>query len=168
MRTKTIKLDDITRGILLRSTISGNHLTLPGQLPRDEYEKVARAIEAAGGKWNRKAACHVFPSDVRETLDIQMDTVAVTNVQQTFQAFYTPEVVARQVAELADLTAGDKVLEPSAGSGALIKAVIELGIFRSDITAVEIRRQDGARPTLCGKVICGGFPRPDTGHHRQV
>ena len=40
--------------------------------------------------------------------------------------------------EVADLVAGDKVLEPSAGTGNLIRAALGAGIFASDITAVEI------------------------------
>jgi predicted RNA methylase len=156
MRTKTVNLDDATRETLLRSRIEGCNLFLPGQIPREEYQRVARAIEAAGGKWNRKAGCHVFPADVRETLNIGADTVSVVNVQQTFQAFDTPAQVAAQMCQWADLTAGDTLLEPSAGTGNLIRAAVESGIFRADIVAVEIDSKK-ADKLNAGEVLCRDF-----------
>lgn len=155
MKIKTIRLDDKTREVLMRSKIEGNNLTLPGQLPREDYIRVAKAIEAAGGKWNKKAGCHVFPHDVRETLNIGAESVEVVNVQQTFQAFDTPPGVASQMMVLADLTCGDKVLEPSAGTGNLVQAALSHGIFRDDIVAVEIDPRKAK--TLNCKTICADF-----------
>lgn len=134
VRLKTVNLDDQTKGVLLRSRIDGNNLFLPGQLPRDEYAKVAKAIEVAGGKWNRKAGCHVFPHDVRETLNIGAETVSVTNVQQTFQSFYTPPELAARMARLANIQNGDRVLEPSAGMGNLLKEIRPAAV----VVAVEV------------------------------
>lgn len=155
MRVKTVSLDEQTRAVLLASRIEGKNLWLPGQLPRDQYVKVAKAIEAAGGKWNRKAGCHVFPDDVRDTLNIGTDTVEVVNVQQTFQAFNTPFDIAAWMCKEADLTAGDKVLEPSAGTGQLIRAAMAFGIFQSDIVAVEIDPKKAA--ALKCRTICADF-----------
>ena len=101
MKVKTVTLDSQTREVLMRSRIEGNNLFLPGQLARPDYVRVAKAIEAAGGKWNRKAGCHVFLGDVRETLNISADMVEVVNVQQTFQAFNTPDEIANQMCQLA-------------------------------------------------------------------
>jgi predicted RNA methylase len=122
----------------MRSRIDGCTLTLPGQLPREDYTRVAKAIEAAGGKWNRKAGCHVFPCDVRKTLNIDIDTVDVVNVQQTYQAFYTPIVIANRMVQLADLNPSHTLLEPSAGTGNLIRAAMLAGVKVENITAVEI------------------------------
>lgn len=138
MKTVMVRLDDKTKSILLASKIEGNRLTLSGQLDRADYVKVAKAIEAAGGKWNKREGCHIFPGDVRETMDLNGDSVGIVNQQQTFQSFDTPQAVADKMAMLADLTAGDKVLEPSAGTGNLIRAAIACGVFKSDIKAVEI------------------------------
>lgn len=158
MRLKTVQLDDKTREVLMRSKIEGNELRLPGQLPREDYMRVAKAIEAAGGKWNRQAACHIFPQDVRQTLNIGAESVEVVNLQQTFQSFYTPGGVASQMMVAADLTAGDKVLEPSAGTGNLITAAKIHGIFGGDITAIEIDESKiPALWNMAGRVICGDF-----------
>lgn len=159
MRTKTVKLDDLTRNVLLRSAISGNRLTLPEQLERPDYNRVAKAIEAAGGKWSRKDRCHLFPSDVRECMGISEDTIEIVNQQQTFQAFYTPTELANEMARMADLMAGQTVLEPSAGTGQLARAAVRYGIFWSHITCIE------ANPKLipdlelngCKQVVCADF-----------
>jgi hypothetical protein len=156
MRIKKIQLDAETRDILSRSTIGGKTLLLPGQLERAVYQRVAKVIEAAGGKWSRKDGCHVFPDPVSETLDLSNDTVI--NVQQTYQSFYTPESLALRAAELCDLTAGDTLLEPSAGEGALIKAAVSMGVFRSDITAVEVQPRLATRlQPIAGRVVVGDF-----------
>lgn len=158
MKIKTVKLDPETKRVLLASKIDGNRLTLPGQLAREDYQRVAKTIEAAGGKWNRKEQCHIFPADVRETMNLTADSVEIVNQQQTFQSFNTPPGVASQMMEWADLTAGDKVLEPSAGTGNLIRAAMAHGIFQSDITAVEIdEKKASALKCLCADFLaCNG------------
>lgn len=138
MKLKTVRLDPETRRVLLASKIDGNRLTLQGQLPRDDYARVAKAIEAAGGKWNKKDGCHIFPADVRETMNLTEGSAEVVNVKQTFQAFYTPPGVAGQVCEWANLSPRHSLLEPSAGQGALIKAAAFHGVSRENVTAVEI------------------------------
>lgn len=158
MRIKTVRLDEATRNVLIRSKIEGKCLTLPEQLERADYMHVAKAIEAAGGKWSKKDRCHIFPADVRETMDIKEDTMAVLNVQQTYQFFPTPEPVANELMLWADLLSGQRVLEPSAGTGNLARAAVQQGIFWSHITAVEIneRMAKGLEINGC-KVICADF-----------
>ena len=133
MKVKTVHIDDQTRDVLLRSRIEGTFLFLPEQLPRDEYDRVAKAIKAAGGKWDRKAGCHVFLNDVRKTLNIGAETIEVVNVQQTFQAFYTPPEIVHRMAALAQVERHHRFLEPSAGTGRILEA-----IWTRDIRAVEI------------------------------
>jgi len=158
MKIKTVRLDNETKAVLLRSRIDGISLHLPEQLDRPLYEKVAKAIKAAGGKWDRRSGAHIFPNPVRETFNIGADTVEVVNLQQTYQAFYTPPELAAKMAEAAELTAGDKVLEPSAGTGNLVRAAIACGVFRADITAVEIDGTKGLELNkLCGQVFCIDF-----------
>lgn len=144
MKVKTVQLDDLTRDVLMRSRIEGCNLHLPEQLERADYERVAKAIKAAGGKWNRHAGCHVFPADVRQTLNITDESVAVVNVQQTYQAFYTPPEIAREMVWEAGLWKYPKlrVLEPSAGNGRLIDAIGAQLDWHVDLTAVEINERE--------------------------
>jgi protein-L-isoaspartate O-methyltransferase len=56
------------------------------------------------------------------------------------QLFPTPPALADRMAETADLFAGERVLEPSAGTGNLLRTIIQHGIFESDCVAVEINQ----------------------------
>lgn len=53
--------------VLSPSAVSGTLAFLPPNLDRKTYLEVNGALEAFGGKWNRKAGAHVFltdPSDI--------------------------------------------------------------------------------------------------------
>jgi predicted RNA methylase len=105
-----------------------------------------------------KAGCHVFPHDVRETLDIKEDTVAVTDVQQTFQSFYTPTDIADRIAALAELCPDHTLLEPSAGEGALVYAAAKAGVQEKNMTAIEINPLcRGKLKYIAGTVVIGDF-----------
>lgn len=159
MRIKTVKLDDQTRDILLRSRITDNFLELPEQLERSEYVKVAKAIEAAGGKWDKKARMHRFPEPVRNCLDIDENTVVVIDQQQTFQAFYTPEPIANEVARLAQIEGWHSILEPSAGLGALCHAAVRWGAKWTRISAIEANPRSVNALEINGfkQLVCADF-----------
>lgn len=152
MKTKLVKLDDETKDVLLRSGIEGCELRLPEQLDRSLYKLVAKCIKAAGGKWVRGKGCHVFPHPVRETLGIGADTVEVTDVQQTFQSFYTPDAVADELVAMLELRPHHAVLEPSAGEGALLKACIRAGTKARVAVEIDLRKKPSLLPhcdTVC-------------------
>lgn len=122
-----VKISAEVMGVLKKCTITENSVTLPaGQLPRPLYEAVNKVLVLAGGKWNKSAKAHLFPSDPRAKLGMALESGTVTNEKKKFQSFYTPTVLARRVAGLADVTART-VLEPSCGDGALAKACLEQG-----------------------------------------
>ena len=122
----TIKLEPQIVEILGKSNITGNILVLPpAKLERKLYEKVAKAIQLCGGKWNTSKQGFVFASDPRAKMGLAL-TGVVVNEKKLRQAFYTPDDVANEVAALADV-GGYLVLEPSAGDGALAKACLRAG-----------------------------------------
>lgn len=130
--------------VLRRSTITGNLLILPeGHI--DFYPKVKKALEAAGGKWNRSKQGFLFSSDPRPKLGLALETGVVMDEKKLRQAFYTPKAVANEVARLADLD-GHLVLEPSAGDGALVEACLAYGA--RSVEAIEIH--EGCRQRLIG------------------
>ena len=159
MRVKTVKLTDETRDILLRSEINGNRLTLPEQLERASYQLVAKAIEAAGGKWNRKEKCHLFPSSARECMGITEDTVEIVNHKQTFQQFYTPEPWANEVARLAYLKSEHTVLEPSIGTGRIATAANRWGVPWKNITGIDAdpKLLEGLQGMGFKQLVCADF-----------
>ncbi len=125
--------------VLNRSTITGNTLVLPAQLERKLYEAVNKALTNAGGKWNKSAKGHVFSGDPRSKLGLMLETGVSLDERKVFQAFYTPASLAARMVELADIQDGHEVLEPSAGSGNILRAIRAAGHNGSvRVTAVEI------------------------------
>jgi len=131
----TITVSEEVRDILKRSTITDTTLTLPGQLSRPQYDAAMKVIGGAGGKWNRSAKCHVFTRDPREALGMAVETGKAVNIQQTLQAFYTPAALAARMANLLCLNRNMRVLEPSAGEGALVEAI---AVYDAQIDCYEI------------------------------
>jgi hypothetical protein len=115
--------------ILKQCTVEGNTVKLPGmQLDRGDYMKVKAAMLKMGGKWKGgKAQGFVFGIDPSGLIG-QAAGGEVRNVKKEYQFFETP---ARLAAELVDMAAidsmGHSVLEPSAGRGAIVRALNNKG-----------------------------------------
>src|SRR6266446_5679736 len=109
--------------VLKQSRCEGNQLHLPGQLPRDLYVKTAKIIEMLGGKWNRSLAAHMFDGDCAERVDEAVIAGEVTDFKKLYQFYETPPDLAQRMVAMAHVREGDKVLEPSAGRGAILKAL---------------------------------------------
>lgn len=115
--------------VLSNANTSGNSLFLMGQLDRAMYVSVNKVLEAAGGKWDRKSKSHIFDQDAETRVDEIILTGEVVIPKDEFDFFPTPPEIAQQVIELADISKGMLVLEPSAGEGALVDAAREAGGF---------------------------------------
>jgi predicted RNA methylase len=127
-----VTLTPVVRDILERSTVTDNVLFLPKeQLERPVYEAVNKALVAAGGKWNRSKAGHIFKSDPRQLLGLILEQGHVVDTKKQLQAFFTPRGLADRMAEIAGID-GHNVLEPSAGHGALADACMRAGAARVD------------------------------------
>jgi phospholipid N-methyltransferase len=79
------------------------------------------------------------------------------------QLFPTPAAVADEMVRRADLAPGHRVLEPSAGTGALLRAIAGAGVDPTDVTAVEInhRLAEALPKTLAGRVLADDFLTSD-------
>lgn len=125
MAKKVLKLDDDVRGVLARSAVEGTTLRLPEQLDRALYTKTNKALEALGGRWDRKRKGHVFDGDPRAAISAASDTGAVAHPNPD-DFFPTPRDVADLAcAYLAMGGAWKRTLEPSAGEGHLIAPLVE-------------------------------------------
>jgi len=121
----SVNVPPAVRDVLSRATITSDRVVLPPeQLERKLYEQVNKVLAAAGGKWNRKAAAHLFKHDPRKALGLAVDSGTIVNTKNVLQAFYTPLELADLLVEKVDLQPGERVLEPSCGGGALIAAVL--------------------------------------------
>ena len=110
--------------VLQDCTVEGNVVKLPNiQLDRKDYQEVAKALELIGGKWKGgKIMGFVFVTDPTDLL-YQIANGEKRNLKKEFQFFATPEKLADELVYLADLKQHDTILEPSAGQGAIVKAI---------------------------------------------
>jgi hypothetical protein len=140
------------RAALAAAVVDGSHLRLVGELDRKAYAAVDKALQALGGKWDRKVRAHVFPSNPTDALAAVLATGEAGKVPKTpkqVEAYFaTPDTLADEVvrgdAGLVDAPAGFRVLEPSAGDGALIRA-IRRASPAADIVAIEPNRERADR-----------------------
>lgn len=131
------RIKDDVIALLSQCTIEGNAIKLPaGQLDRKLYMAFDQTLKEMGGKWNRKAGGHMFDSDPCDRLDMALQTGEVTSAKN-FGYFPTPEDLAEQVIELANIQEDDLVLEPEAGQGALAEQAARF-VSRDRVHCVEL------------------------------
>ena len=144
--------------ILQRSTTKGANLYLPNErLDRGLYTRVNEALEALGGVWNRKAKAHVFASgDAAATLANVLETGRYTH-DKDLGFFPTPAGLADELADRARITPGMTVLEPSAGEGAIVAALLARGALVTAVEFDERRARTLAQRYPTVKVVHGDF-----------
>lgn len=130
------------------ATFTGPRMTLADQLDRKVYVDVAKVIELAGGKWNKKAKAHLFGGDAWEAMESVILTGEVVDRGFEFGEFFTPPEIAEQVVQAAEIEPGMLVLEPSAGRGALALAATLAG---AAVETVELQERH------CEFLQAGGF-----------
>lgn len=86
------------------------------------YQDVRKALINAGGTYNKNK--FIFSGDAKPYIDMLMKGDKV-NIKKEYQFFATPPDLARRLVELANINSPDLlVLEPSAGQGAIVKALL--------------------------------------------
>lgn len=111
--------------ILKHCTLEDNVLKLPRvQFNKKSYADAKKWIEEAGGSWQGgKVQGFTFPFNADRVFSILHEGKRC-NLQQDFQFFATPPEVADWLVMLAGgVHEDEKVLEPSAGTGAIIDAI---------------------------------------------
>lgn len=106
--------------------LDGLSLKLTRKIARDLYIKINKALEALGGEWQRKAQAHVFKSDVRPALKALLESGTVLS-DADYGFFETPPKLAAELVSWADVRPDHLALEPSAGFGRIVDALLEAG-----------------------------------------
>jgi len=117
-----MRVDNEVLNVLSAAECNGPKLFLTGQLDRNLYTRTNKVLEAAGGKWNRKDKAHIFDAEASDRIEQIILTGDVVVPKDDFEFFPTPPAVVERVIELAGIQNGMRVLEPSAGKGALALA----------------------------------------------
>jgi predicted RNA methylase len=141
-----MRVDNEVLAILSSLEIEGPFVKM-AKMERGLYLKVDKVLEACGGKWDRRAKAHLFDGDARERIE-QVLALGEVTTNQDLGFFATPPELARQLVEMADVRPGHVVLEPSAGDGAIVDAILEreAGVFA-------IERDDRRREALIQRVF---------------
>lgn len=109
-----------------RASIDGQRLVLTGpRLDPKLYQQINDILEAVGGRWVSSESAHLFPIGAAEALApvyAAGQVVTLREKRQQDQYFPTPKPVVDRLLDLARLEPGMRVLEPSAGSGAIASA----------------------------------------------
>jgi PRTRC genetic system protein E len=117
-----------TEEILQQCTVIGNNVKLPNVTLdyKLEYIPLKKKLEGIGGQWKGgKIEAFVFDSDPTELLTSLQDGNQI-NLKKDFQFFATPENLGMHLIGLSPISLTQpriKILEPSAGDGALIKCI---------------------------------------------
>ena len=124
--------------VLDRAETEGNALRLTGQLDRKLYFDTDKVLKAAGGKWDRKQRAHLFDGDAADAIEPVILTGEIVSARQQFGYFPTPTPapIAQRVIDHARIEPGMRVLELSAGRGALTLAAVRAGAV---VDCVEIQ-----------------------------
>lgn len=150
MATKTKTLSHEAVEVLDSMAIYGNTAAITaGQLDRKLYQEVNAALEALGGKWDRKAKAHVFEGDPRDAIDQVATDGCWHSTKQEFDLFETPKELAERLVDEAGVHGGHTVLEPSAGTGRLLDELYDAG---ADVFFVEKQRK------LAAELMDRGYP----------
>lgn len=162
----TKKLTDRQRELLGAITVGSDNIA---RFPKDQvipdWAALKKVMVALGGTW-KKSDGFRFPDDVdADELVHQARTAGVIIDPRAADFFETPDEIADlAVSKLGKLDMYDIVLEPSAGSGRLVRAVLraqpQANVFAVEALAANVRRLEGLRCfSSDGGVLEGDFLR---------
>lgn len=121
-------LSDTTLRVLNECKVNSDSftVTIQGDLGRALYEDVNEVLTRLGGKWNKKAKAHLFPYDPAPLVNAVIDSRQMPPKNPT--AFFpTPKPIVDSMIEISRLWNNScaRILEPSAGTGAIAEAIRE-------------------------------------------
>lgn len=138
--------------VLQGCTIEGLTIKLPDvQIDKKTFAQVKKALTNIGGAWKGgKIFGFVFEEDPTDLLS-DIASGKKRNIKQEFQFFGTSPELSDDVVDLAGIEEHHKICEPSAGDGAIVKAVNRL-YPKMKVSCVELmplnRKKLEAIPTV--------------------
>lgn len=150
--TRTV--DQHTLEILTRCVATdGSRAVFIEKPGREDKQRVEDAIAAMGGTWKPKLKSFAFDGDAEAAFD-RLCVLGSDDADTSLNCFETPPAVADLVVKLAKIEPSNRILEPSAGSGALVQAVLRAGVPGLDVVFVE--RDDVRRGVTCALALRHG------------
>jgi len=170
MKEIKLSISEENKEILKKGRVEENLYFLPDiQLSRDKYIEINKVLDLCGGKWNRSKKAHVFESNEKANSVIEaQEKGEVIDKKKTYQFFETPTEVVKQMIELADIKTGMRVLEPSAGHGAIADTIpkdVELVLIEIDPEKIKILEKKGyTQVSCCDFLTC----KPGLGNYERI
>lgn len=132
--------------LLTQALPDGNYLRLNQNLDRQTYVKVATILEKLGGKWKRNVQAFEFPYDASEALQSFLKTKKFPD-PNPHDFYRTPDALSADTVEkLGDIKPNARILEPSAGDGAIARAVLNKAPDASvDVIEIDEGRREKLR-----------------------
>ncbi|MFJ5037970.1 rRNA adenine N-6-methyltransferase family protein [Streptomyces parvulus] len=145
-----------------RTEIRHDLVRVPFELDRPVYEAVDQVLKDMGGRWDgrKKVRAHVFAYRIEEFM--RQCLTAGEYPSKNEQGWYaTPPALVTRIVDLAGIRAGDTVLEPSAGAGAMTSEIAKRGglvdAYEMDERRADILRAQGD----CRRVFAADFLAQD-------
>jgi predicted RNA methylase len=120
--------------VLADATVQDGAVKLPDELAQPVYVAVNKALVAIGGRCDRRRAGHVFPAGVNPA--DRLGTGKATSARAA-GFFETPPQPVAELVAVAQILPEHRVLEPSAGHGAIPVRLLEL-VGADNLTVVEL------------------------------
>ncbi len=130
--------------------VNGKRLELPKDEIFKNYVHVKKALIDAGGKYKK---CGFEFSDNAQEVRNRLVGGEVINDKKKFQFFATPRALAEDLIELADIAKTHRVLEPSAGQGAISNLVRDIG---AECVVIELMPENAQALTRQGYDVING------------
>jgi hypothetical protein len=137
---------------------NGNRLELPKDEIFTNYAQVKKALQTAGGKYKR---CGFEFADEAKAVQDRLVGGEVINDKKKFQFFATPAALAQTLVDMAGISIGHAVLEPSAGQGAISNIMRDI---TNDCTVVELMPENVKALKRQGYDVISGDFLEFTGH----
>lgn len=145
--------------VLTQAWCEGNIIKLPpDQLEREVYEEVNEVIQRLGGHWKKNKKGHAFDFYDPAPLLAGVQASGLMPPKNPTAFFPTPKGIVADMVRIADVYLSDgRILEPSAGTGAIADA-IRMAAPDATIDCCEVL--DLNRAVLASKghaVVCDDF-----------
>ncbi|MGK5677632.1 methyltransferase [Actinoplanes sp. URMC 104] len=124
------QLDEQAKHALLTADKTRTSITITEQLDRETWLSVSKTLTMLGGTYARGTSRFDFPFDPRPGVQATIDNGVVQSVRKTDGFVATPQALADEIvtapySEIRSLPKGARVLEPSAGTGQIVQAVLD-------------------------------------------
>jgi predicted RNA methylase len=124
--------------------IEGKVVRFERKFDRATYLMVDEAMQAIGGKWNKKEQGHVFPSDPSDLIEAIVESGTFERQKtDNFGFFPTPPDLVREMLHKAGVTPGARVFEPNAGNGAIAELAAEI-VGYGNVVTLELQETNAA------------------------